>query len=43
MNLFMKHIQTHRHRVQACGCQGGGGKWRDGVGLADTNYYTQNG
>ena len=25
MNLFMKQKQTHRHREQTCGCQGGGG------------------
>ena len=29
MNLFMK--QTHRHREQMCGCQGGGNMRRDGV------------
>ena len=38
MNLSMK--QTHRHREQTCGCQGGGGvgKGRTGsLGLADAN------
>ena len=30
MNLSMKKKQTHRHREQTCGCQGGG---RDGVGV----------
>ena len=30
-----KQKQTHRHREQICGCQGGGS-----LGLADTNYYT---
>ena len=29
MNLSMK--QTHRHREQTCGCQGGEGRERDGV------------
>ena len=24
MNLSSKQIQTHRHREQTCGCQGGG-------------------
>ena len=24
MNLSMKQKQTHRHREQTCGCQGGG-------------------
>ena len=41
MNLSTKQKQTHRHREQTCGCQGGGG-WggRTGsVGLADVNYY----
>ena len=33
MNLSTKQKQTHRHRGQTCGCQGGGGWWRDdGVG-----------
>jgi len=25
MNLFTEQKQTHRHRVQTCGCQGVGG------------------
>ena len=25
MNSSMKQKQTHRHRGQTCGCQGGGG------------------
>ena len=40
MNISMKHKQTHRHREQTCGCQGGGvvGEGRTGsVGLADAN------
>ena len=35
MNLFMKQEQTHRHREQTCGCQGGGDVGRDGVGVWD--------
>ena len=31
MNLSTKQKQTHRHREQTCGCQGGGRK--DGVGV----------
>jgi len=31
MNLSTKQKQTHRHREQTCGCQGGGGRsGRDG-------------
>ena len=40
MNLPMK--QTHRHREQTCGCQGGGSVregWSGHLGLADVNYY----
>ena len=25
INLFTKQKETHRHRGQTCGCQGGGG------------------
>ena len=36
MNLPMKQKETHRHREQTCGCQGGwGGKgkdWKSGIG-----------
>ena len=32
-NLSTK--QTHRSREQTCGCQGGGGWGRDGVGARD--------
>ena len=35
MNLFMKQKQTHRHREQTCGCQGGGRMGRDGLGVWD--------
>ena len=34
-NLSVKQEQTHRHREQACGCQGGGGWGRDGLGVWD--------
>ena len=38
MNLSMK--QTHRHRKQTCGCQGGWGEERIGsLGLVAANYY----
>ena len=30
----MKQKQTHRHREQTYGCQGGGG-WGDGLGVWD--------
>ena len=40
--LIYKEKQTHRHREQTCGCQGGSGvvgrrtgNWR----LTDANYY----
>ena len=33
MNLSTKQKQTHRHREQTCGCQGGGGKKWDGLGV----------
>ena len=41
MNLFTKQKQTHRHREQTCGCQGG--RWEEegrigSLGLADANY-----
>ena len=42
INLSPKQKQTHRHREQTCGCQGGGGvgeRWIGSLGLADTNYY----
>ena len=40
--LFTKQKQTHRHREQTCGCQGGlrvGEGWIGSFGLADANYY----
>ena len=42
MNISRKQTQTHRHREQTCGCQGGGGAeegWIGGLRLADVNYY----
>ena len=35
MNGTTKQKQTHRHREQTCGCQGGGGWGRDGLGVWD--------
>ena len=32
MNILMKQEQTHSHREQTCGCQGGVGG-RDGLGV----------
>ena len=46
MNLSTKHKQTHRHRGQTRGCQGGGGLGKGRIlslGLADAKYYIQNG
>ena len=42
MNLSTKQKQTHRHREETCGCQGGGeveDGWSGSLGLADANYY----
>ena len=40
MNLSMKEKQTHRHREQTCGGQGGW-KWgRDGQGVWDQQMQT---
>ena len=38
MNLSMKQQQTHRHREQTCGCQGGGGWEREGLGVWHTEW-----
>ena len=45
MNLSMKQKQTHRHREQTCGCQGGevGKGWSGSLGFADANSYIQDG
>ena len=43
MNLSTKQKQTHRHREQTCGYQGGGGVGEGKIGnlrLGDANYYT---
>ena len=40
MNLSTKQKQTHRHREQTCGCQGGGGWARDGLGVWDQQMQT---
>ena len=42
MNLSIKQKETHRHREQTCGYQGGGGMGEErtsSLGLADENYY----
>ena len=42
MNLSSKQEQSHGHREQICGCQGGGWKgdrWTGGLGLVDASYY----
>ena len=44
MNLPTKQRETHGHREQICGCQGGEGLGKGGVGslgLAGANYYTE--
>ena len=45
MNLSMKQKRTHRHREQTCGYQGEvvGEGWIGNLGLADENYYIENG
>ena len=45
MNLSTKQKQNYRHREQTCGCQGerGGVGWTGSLGLADANYYIENG
>ena len=45
MHLYMKHKQTHRHREQTCGCQEGGRREWDGLGVKEynANYYIWNG
>ena len=40
MNLLTKQKQTHRHRKQPCGSQGGGGWGRDGLGVWDEQMQT---
>ena len=45
MNISTKQKQTHRHRDQTWGCQGGGGgEGKTGsLGLAGAKYYIQDG
>ena len=45
MNLSTRQKQTLRHREQTCDCWGGGwGEvWIGSLGLADANYFVQNG
>ena len=40
MSLFTNQKQTHRHREQTCGCQGGGREvgWTGSLGLVGANY-----
>ena len=43
MNLSTIQKQTHRHRDQTCGCQGGVGKgegWTGGLRLIEANYFS---
>ena len=40
MSKKLPFVQTHKHREQTCGCQGGGGvgeRWIESLGLADAN------
>ena len=40
INLSMRQKQIHRHKEQACGCQGET-KWgRDGLGVWDLQIHT---
>ena len=43
MNILMKQKQTHGHREQICGCQGGGAGERMVEEVAGANDYIQNG
>ena len=42
MNISTKQKQTHKHREQSYGCQGGGEVrgWIGSLGLADANWPT---
>ena len=40
MNLYTKQKQTHRHREQTYGCQGGGVWGREGLGVWDQQMQT---
>ena len=42
MNISTKQKQTHRHREQTYGCQGGGGVEEErtaSLGLSDAKYF----
>ena len=45
INEHIYETETHGHREQTCGCQAGGaGRGEDWEsGLADANYYIQDG
>ena len=46
MNISTEQKQTHRHREETCGCQGGRGEGEGRIGslgLADANCYICNG
>ena len=44
MNLSTRQRQTHRRRGQTVVAKGGlGERWLESLGVADTNYYVQNG
>ena len=40
MNLATKQKQTHRHREQTCGFQGGRGQGREDLGVWDQQMQT---
>ena len=40
VNLSTKQKQTHRHRKQTCGCQGGGASGREVQGVWDQQMET---
>ena len=40
MNLSKKEKQTHRLKEQTCGCQGGGGRERGGLGVQGQQMQT---
>lgn len=40
MHLSTKQKETHRHKEQTCGFQGGKGEGRDGLGACDQQRQT---
>ena len=40
MNISTKQAQTHRCEAQTCGCQGGSGFGREGLGVWDYQMRT---